>query len=194
MPTRVATRVVPRSPTRLAPRPCWTSPRKRGRASREQRPRAQRPEPVGNLRGGRRPRGCGQVGSGRQRRRGEGRSQARHERVRGITHRAVVLLGVGGSGADTLGESANFLTDADWLRSLLEFVRRGGCLVLQGDGEPAERSSFPLRPRYMEVQPDPCERADQMEPRLRCDSRGRRLARIGAGGTAASGRNRGARC
>ena len=55
------------------------------------------------------------------------------------SHRAVVLLGVGGAGTDTLGESANFLTDADWLRSLLEFVRRGGRLVLQGDGDAAER-------------------------------------------------------
>ena len=75
------------------------------------------------------------------------------------SHRAVVLLGVGGSGADTLGESANFLTDAAWLRSLLEFVRRGGCLVLQGDGEPAERmfSLFGLDWRFS---PNGRERAD----------------------------------
>lgn len=75
------------------------------------------------------------------------------------SHRAVVLLGVGGAGVDTLGESANFLTDPAWLRSLLEFVRRGGCLVLQGDGEPAERM-FSLFGLHWRFSPNGRERAD----------------------------------
>ena len=75
------------------------------------------------------------------------------------SHRAAVLLGVGGTGTDTLGESANFLTDPEWLRSLLEFVSKGGVLVVQGDGEPAERvfSLFNLPWRFA---PSGRERAD----------------------------------
>ena len=129
----------PKPKPRLVRRRGWfrgLGPHESRRASREQRPRAQRPEPVGNLRGGRRLRGCRQVRAGRPRRRGEGGTGRGGMNVSVESPRGRPP-GRRGSGADTLGESANFLTDAAWLRSLLEFVRRGGCLVLRRPGEPA---------------------------------------------------------